>query len=226
MSHHRPIFLHIARRKPWFDGMLRKCPKMSHVLSKMGHLSYYCPDSGPLASLSCQAPKSKPRRPRRIAGDCEVRDINQISAQIIDAAMKVDSALGPGLLVNRLEPSASLRALRGEADDLSEGKPARPYQVRRRAACGAPRPIRESTVSPPPGRHAGGTAPPRRRRDATRPPGFSLRIPANPATASLSKNGTPMEPPTIRQTLGRAACSRIKAQAASPGKWTARQTSG
>jgi hypothetical protein len=43
-----------------------------------------------------------------------MRDINQISARIIDAAMKVHSALGPGLLESKLEPSASLR---GEADD-------------------------------------------------------------------------------------------------------------
>jgi hypothetical protein len=45
---------------------------------------------------------------RRVA---RKREINQISAQIIDAAMKVRSALAPGLL----EPSASLRALRAEA---------------------------------------------------------------------------------------------------------------
>ncbi|HSZ59863.1 MAG TPA: hypothetical protein VK797_29745 [Tepidisphaeraceae bacterium] len=46
-----------------------------------------------------------------------MRDINQISAEIIDAAMKVHSARGPGLLESKLEASASLRALRGEADD-------------------------------------------------------------------------------------------------------------
>ncbi|HSZ59864.1 MAG TPA: hypothetical protein VK797_29750 [Tepidisphaeraceae bacterium] len=32
-----------------------------------------------------------------------MRDINQISAEIIDAAMKVHSARGPGLLESKLE---------------------------------------------------------------------------------------------------------------------------
>jgi hypothetical protein len=50
-------------------------------------------------------------------GGLRMRDINQISAEIIDAAMKVHSARGPGLLESKLEASASLRALRGEADD-------------------------------------------------------------------------------------------------------------
>ncbi|HSZ59866.1 MAG TPA: hypothetical protein VK797_29760 [Tepidisphaeraceae bacterium] len=47
-----------------------------------------------------------------------MRDINQISAEIIDAAMKVHSARGPGLLECKLEPSA-------------------PSAGRGRAACGA-----------------------------------------------------------------------------------------
>jgi hypothetical protein len=54
-----------------------------------------------------------------------MRDINQISAQIIDAAMKVHSALGQGcwkwptkVVCCMREPSASLRALSGEAGDF------------------------------------------------------------------------------------------------------------
>ena len=66
-----------------------------------------------------------------------MRDINSVSAQVVNSAMKVHSALGPALreiacegcllhdlckrglkrMVNKLEPSASLRSLRGETDD-------------------------------------------------------------------------------------------------------------
>ena len=50
--------------------------------------------------MSCQARKSKPRR---IAEELWMREINQISAQISDAAMKVHSALGSGLLESASE---------------------------------------------------------------------------------------------------------------------------